>query len=120
MILHIVPEITDDVIKGNDVNIKLMDYNTFNLVEVHPFIVTTTWEKIIITLQKGIKAGFLSQVIKLKAPIQIIIKNETTIDYELIMRLGELLHDKSIHLRKLYSTKDNIKSFLQQEGVIFE
>lgn len=120
MILSIVPELTDEVILNAPTNVKVLDYHSFNSLEVHPFIAVNSWDKVEIVLSKGIKSGYIKQLLKKDNIITAIIKKDTVIDFEIISRLGEIYPESFAALKKAFMKKEDIKPILSKEGVKFE
>lgn len=120
MILSIVPEMTEDIVKDCGPNKKLMDYKMFNDIECHPFIATHNWELVEVVIDKGIMAGYLRQVISCTQNIRVIIPKSTSIDFYAISRLIELYPDMAATLRAAYVQKKDVTGILKERGVIIE
>ena len=121
MILKIVPEVTEEVINSKEPNEKLFGYKEFNDITVHPFIATNNWECIRILLNKGIHSGYIKQLVVVKNRLEVFIKDDTQLDFEIISRCCEVFPDKAPIIKKTYmSDKDNLKSLLKEVGVIFD
>ena len=120
MILYIVPELSTDVVVNCPVNYKVIDYKVFNDLCIHPFIATNIWDKVVIKLDKGIKTGFIKQVLLKDNIVEIHISNNTEIDFEIVSRVCEVLKDKVALIKKTFMSKGDVKSILIEEGVIFD
>lgn len=120
MILAIVPESSSTYIKECPPNVKAIDYRTFNSLEVHPFIATNVWERVEITLGKGIRGGFIKQVLTKGNVVKAIIPKDLELDFEIVSRLMEIFPMIASELRRAYMKKEVIKEILLREGAIFE
>lgn len=120
MILAIVPDIASERVLNSPPNVKLIDYNTFNTLEIHPFIATNEWEYIEITVGKGIHSGYIKQILTKGNVLKAIIPKDTELDYEILSRLMEIYPLVSTELRTAYMQKKDVKEILLREGVRFE
>lgn len=120
MILAIVPESSSTYIKECPPNVKAIDYRTFNSLEIHPFIATNKWERIEITLGKGIRSGYIKQVLSRGNVLKAIIPKDLDLDFEVISRLTEILPMVASEIRRASMKKEGLREILLREGVIFE
>lgn len=120
MILSIVPEMTTECILSSPPDVKVIDYRTFNTLEIHPFISTNNWDHIEIVLGKGIHSGYIKQVITKCSIIKAIIPKGLELDLEIISRLMEIKPVAAAEIRSAYMKKKDIKDILLREGVVFE
>jgi hypothetical protein len=120
MILSIVPEVTDKYARECPPNVKAIDFNTFNTIEIHPFIATQPWEKIEIVMGKGIRGGYIKQVLTKCNIIKIKIPKDLELDFEILSRLMEVFTTSSSELRSAFMKKQGVREILLREGVIFE
>lgn len=120
MILSIVPELSSDVILSAPSDVKVIDYRMFNSLEIHPFIANYVWEYIEITLSRGIRAGYIKQLLVKSNILKARIPSSVNIDFEIVSRLMEIFPNSAARLRKAYLYKEDIKSILLEEGVTFE
>ena len=120
MILNIIPEFNDKDILNSLPNVKLIDYKTFNTLEIHPFIATNNWEKINIVVNKGIMSGYIKQVLTKCNIISAIIPKDLVFDYEIVLRLIEIYPNISYELRSAYMKRQDIKEVLVKVGAQFE
>lgn len=119
MKLKIVPEITPEMSMENS-GVKLLSYKEFNDICCHPFIATHPWSEVDITLGRGIKAGYIKQLITRCFAITLRISKEQDIDFNIISLVTEARPAIAAELRKLFMQGGDIKTFLLKEGVIFE
>lgn len=119
MKLLIVPELTEDSLINANPDEKVIDYKMFNSLEFHPFIATNTWDKVIIKLKQGLMSGYIKQLLSKNNVIEIILDNNTEIDYDLINKLIEVFPNKCTDIRRLYMSKKDIIPLLKEVGVIF-
>lgn len=120
MILAIVPDSSSTYIKSCPPNVKAIDYRTFNSLEIHPFIATNKWERVEITLGKGIRGGYIKQVLAKGNVLKAIIPKGLELDLEISLRLVEILPMISSEIRRASMKKEDLRSILEREGVIFE
>lgn len=120
MVLCIVPDATEEVVRNAKPNEKVIDYRTFNSVEIHPFIATTPWDGVKVVVGRGIVDGYLKQVVTLTNQVTVIYKKGTEVTYEIIKRLQELLPNNAPVLRKMFLQKQDIVPYLMSVGVIIE
>lgn len=120
MILKIVPECTTQEVMSCEANVKLLDYNSFNLVEFHPFIRGNKWEKFVVVLRHGIRYGYLKQVIGYLGACELIIPEDQEIDVEITSRIMELYPEYSKDIRHLMLSKGDVRAFLKERGVLHE
>lgn len=120
MILSIIPEFKDEIILNSPPNVKLMDYKMFNTIEVHPFIATNNWDRIDITLGKGIQGGYIKQVLTKCNVVKVTIPKDFVFDYESVMRLTEIYTNIASEIRSHYMKKQDMKELLTEVGATFE
>lgn len=116
MILRIVPEIES----CEDLNVKLIDYNTFNFPEVHFFIATGNWDVIEVHLkQKGLIKGYLSQVISRSSIIKVKLLED--VDENMLFLLRELYPEQAPYLRRaFFNSPSDVVSLLREQGVLID
>lgn len=120
MILCVVPEITDMVVRSAPTNVKLLDYKSFNSVEVHPFIATNTWDRIEVVVGKGIISGYIKQVLSVGNVVVARIPKDFKIDFETVSRISEIYPNVAAKIRKAYLQKQDIIPILKEEGAVIE
>lgn len=120
MILAIVPESSSTYITSCPPNVKAIDYRTFNSLEIHPFIATNQWERVDITLGKGIRSGYIKQVLSKNNILRATIPKDLELDLEIISRVTEILPMVASEIRKAFMSKQGLREILLREGVIFE
>lgn len=120
MILAIVPESSSTYIQSSPPNVKVIDYRTFNSLEIHPFIATNKWDRIEITLGKGIRSGYIKQVLAKENVLKAIIPKDLVLDYDIVSRLMEIYPMVSSEIRSSFMKKQGLREILLREGVIFE
>lgn len=118
MILRIVPELTEDRIANAGSNVKLLDYKSFNDITIHPFIATREWERVEVELAKGIRGGFLKEVITRINVVKVILCEGVEIDFEIVSRLTEMFPSMSGHLKKAYMQNEDVISLLKEGDVL--
>lgn len=118
MILKIIPSIL--INNEFDPSCKVIDYNMFNDISFHPFIATNIWEKVVIVLDKGIRNGFIKQVLSKGNIVEFIVPSGVNINYDILNKFIEVYPDISIELRQSFMSGKDIKDILIKEGVVFE
>lgn len=119
MILSIVPVVTDEIARTAPPNVKLIDYQSFNSLEIHPFIATHLWERVEVVVTKGIRASYIKQVLTKCNIVSAKIPEGTELDYEVISRLCEIYPHISSELKKAFMSKKGVRDILLREGVTF-
>lgn len=120
MILKIVPDLDSSRVLSTPPNVKLLDYKSFNMLEVHPFIASNNWEEIQVVIGKGIISGYLKEVITRSNVVKAIIPQNTELTFELVSRLMELYPGIANKLRVYSMSKKDVTPLLKEVGVIFE
>lgn len=122
MILSIVPVLTDELILSCGPDVKLIDYKMFNDIAVHPFIATNKWDSIFIIIAKGIRGGYIKQLLTRCniVNVKISLSDCTSNDFEIIQRLMEVYPDSASLLRSSFMKKNDISGILKKEGATID
>lgn len=120
MILSIVPEVTDAILRDCPPSTKVISYKTFNDLSIHPFIATHSWDSIEVVIGKGMLGGYLKQVLTKCNVINAHIPKDLVLDYEAVSRLIEIYPTVAAELRSTFMAKEDMIPILKKVGVVFD